>query len=158
MILFGTEICLKKPPRFVRIAIVLLAVYWAYALYVLGREIVTGSMGIGVGYHEPFRFFVHYVPQVFFIPWIELSIFRRIPLFRTIPGVGFIAIGLITVYQYTSYLIATLMDKQMVGLTSGDPMSLPPLYEILILLPLFLLVLVTGIMLIVGKKEKSWYL
>ncbi|MBU1240802.1 hypothetical protein KKF84_10775 [Myxococcota bacterium] len=157
MIIAGTEINLLKPPRFVKAALGLLAVYWCYALYVLLREVISGQMGKGIGFSGEFRFFIHYVPQLFFIPWIMLNIFRKIPLFRTVPGVAFIAIGFIMTYQYGSYLAANLLKKEMIGLFSGGSLSIPSLWEIGIVLPLSLLVLATGIMLLVGKPERGWY-
>ncbi len=157
MILLGTEIDLKKIPRFVRIAVLLLALYWCYALFLLARELVTGDMGRGMGYDQEYRFFFHSVPQLFFVPWIILSVFRRIPIFRTLPGVGFIAIGLILGYQYGSYLVANLFNLSMVGIRSGEEMAIPGLAEIGVVLPLGLLILVTGIMLLVGKPERAWF-
>jgi hypothetical protein len=156
--LLGTEISLKKTPRFVRITIILLVLYWLYALSIILKEIVTGSFGANMGYPDTSRFFMHYLPQIFFVPWIILNIFRKIPIFRTVPGFGFMAIGLFTTYQYGSYLIANLAGKTMVEISSGTPIPIPPLWEVAILLPLFVLSFITGVMLLIGKKEKKWYM
>ncbi len=154
MYLFGTEISLNAPPRFVKVALGLLTLYWGIALLVFSRELLTGSMGRGLGYSGSLRFVAHYAPQLFFIPWIELNIFRKSPLFRTIPGVAFIAIGSLASLQYALTLTALLRGYEVETLL---PMGIPPVWELALLLPLFLLVSLTGVMLLVGKRERAWF-